>query len=292
VQTWFGWLSIPIFLISGALLLALALISLVQYRHNQWNKKQRSNSNWDASPAPLIAPKQPTYPTEEEHRSNEQAHWNWQQASENRRDIFNRAAFGLSVVAVIGAIYSASKSNDQAIAAQGQLTAMREEQRAWIKITIVPEAISWWKTCPNIELTSQIRNKNVGHVPALGVQYTVMGADSVKDIFELQRTSCRPSTGTRAIYPGDVEDASKLDFGRSVAGVTLEHSTATNFIIYGCTSYKADSSGPDHHTFFMYEVAHTTPAREMSYLFSPGVDVDAADLMITKDDLSMGNQSD
>jgi hypothetical protein len=218
----------------------------------------------------------------------------------------------LTTGAVGGAIYGVSiasnalkASRDQADAAQGQLNALRDEQRPWIKVMLQASALTWSPIIPSVgrigNVIPAIILVNVGNSPAFDVRAAawpyINGSKETLDVF--QKRMCAFLTADpvgygRIMFPKDQIDASKVSIGQIGFGIydsqlvpgtfqILEGKKTFNFIMTGCADYAFGFPPAHHQTFFAYEAWHIVdtgkPPKSIGG-FTVGEDVPVEDVMI------------
>lgn len=157
-----------------AISIFLAFFVLVAYLEKRRKPKQDADPDKDSSSYKKAAPpnERDNHPSDGEHRSAEQAYWRWQMNAEERRHRVAIVTLILSIIAIVAAGLSFWESRIQAVAAQDQITAMRDAQRAWLKISSIQGnsatraqgiGVAWFGFTPSY--------KNVGQTPAQGIDF-------------------------------------------------------------------------------------------------------------------------
>ncbi|MCK1306209.1 hypothetical protein [Bradyrhizobium sp. 45] len=172
----------------------------------------------------------------------------------------------------------------QLTAAQDQIAAARDAQRAWL--TVATKLLTGFKrialemgpskpTFEGYELSLGYQTKNVGHLPAqavlIGSSWIVPkpGGDYPMDeLYKQQKETCtRPSTqatdsqsvvattrGT-TIFP---DEEPSQNYGTIRIGLggwpTKPFSTDSYVLLVGCVMYRTGGTKTDHHTAFAYKI--------------------------------------
>ena len=143
---------------------------------------------------------------ERSHKRKERAYW--------------RASITIGAIGVIGAVCAAIfargafiEAHNQAVAAEGQLVAMRDEQRPWIKVTV--DTIKGFGNYKGIRVFFvSFGMKNVGHSPAFNIQFFqhvyayYEGSVSITnkqrlDCDVVRKTPLKTDAPAGVIFPGD-----------------------------------------------------------------------------------------
>ncbi len=224
--------------------------------------------------------------------------------------LFTLLAAAGACISVVLASEALEASRDQAAAAQDQLTAMGEEQRPWIKVTLQASDIHWFYFTKNNlagDMQPQIIVKNIGKSPALSVNAVARsyfpGDDTVD---EAQKKACAFATALgnapnhygKILFPDDQTDASKQGIGTNGFGIFPDRIAKAQipdgtghsvffFQIIGCADYIYGSPSRHHQTYFSYVVGRIIrrqrPLLDNWSGFSVGENVSAADIYMYED---------
>jgi len=231
------------------------------------------------------------YPSEEEHRTAEQAHWRQQRKIEFTAVILSALAAAAAISGLFQAIGAAN-------VAQDQLHVMRDEQRPWIKVE--PEnvgdfVVSNGLGTPQAVLLVDFRITNVGRTPAFNVRFLVDGfvsppAPDGQDVLREQQRRCESlrhgqldTRGRKSIiFPKDyIADTDLGPAGaRAVTTGTMPGEIARAlregdgktfwFYLYGCADYALTGGAEGHHqTGFVFQVLRVVPRDEQTDVVTP-----------------------
>ncbi len=222
----------------------------------------------------------------------------------------------LTVATIAVAVVAAGAGIEQGIIAQRSFVETRDEQRAWLRVTIKPDNLYWTNEANyfgpinyDVTMTPFFLVSNVGKVPAFSVAGSLSGAasDGNLDISKVTKDSCKNLSPDRPnetiIFPGEQPEINKS--GPLKTGVRFYRPDSLNLpirkagfwantnielILYGCVIYKLSASGETHHTKFVYYVVPSVVSDSYTGRFKSGIDVPASgislDLTASKDDAS------
>jgi len=162
---------------------------------------------------------------------------------------------------------------------QDQLSAMHDEQRPWIKVSIVPDKLEWW-SIPDVHVgrfggsSPIVYVENVGHSPAFGVRAGAWAyiTGSKEPLDEFQRRVCGFLSNPNAdathygsiLFPGDKinvadQGIGKIGFGLNEAAIkngqekTVDGKQQFSFVVCGCADYVFGFPPKHHQSFFAYD---------------------------------------
>jgi hypothetical protein len=188
-----------------------------------------------------------------------------------------------------------STSRAQATAAQQQLGAMLNDQRAWIKPTVTIAGDIEYKPGLGTLLPIIITAENVGHEPAFNVFATawsdIEGGQQLgkkgdeRCHKEAMNISKNPGYGV-IMFPGDKVNLDPPEVGllagwlRSDVAKLQQQQKApiseVNFQIFGCIVYKFGDDRSYHYSSFWYRVGHTIQIQGLGDVVSFFLPVDSS----------------
>lgn len=158
---------------SLALVLGLLGFGFLEIRQTRNPQKtaQKNDNPADKHPSRMVSnhtTADQKHPTEEEHRSAQQAYWDRRIKAQNRVDWVAWVTLGFSALATAGVILSFRETQRQADIAQ---SALIQTNRAWINVTVEPANISLkWTNTEHPTMEAMITGTNEGNSPAIDVQ--------------------------------------------------------------------------------------------------------------------------
>lgn len=219
-------------------------------------------------------------------------------------------------IATVIAFIAAAAGAYQGYVARKTLVDTRNDQRAWLRVTVFPSDLVWL-TGPEpsrtpkyaaVMLKPRFVVSNVGHLPAFSVRGTLLGiaTTSKTDPFgdkvaaadrpvcaELERSKYNDIEAT--VFPGEQPQINSFGaittsvfFARKVIGAPFPfkasemypRATEVTLLLYGCVVYRLYPSDDFHYSMFTYLVQSKTVDASGAYPFTALVNVPADEIKL------------
>jgi hypothetical protein len=223
----------------------IGLIVVLNYRDQRRNRVGRVQE--------VPMPRDPEYPSVEQHRAAELGFFRWQ--------------IRLGVVTLLFAAGAVAAAVFTWQATQGQLEVLRSEQRPWIYADVVPFGPIIRNVSGGYNVQAAFVVHNTGHLPAMFVWVAAGGMvqPSVPQVIAGQNYTCRQrdavpyQTGTNGstLFPGQtltLPQGIGVDKPTWDQAIALNDSAGVAATITGCIDYQVPGDAKHHHTRFAYMV--------------------------------------
>lgn len=137
-------------------------------KRDQRRKEQQATDDRDYQADLHGKPRHVKHPTDEEHRTAEQAYWRWSIESENRKDGIGKTTLYFSIVATLFAGLAFWQTWRQANVADETYVATA---RAWMDVSVDPASVKvHWFGYDNANVVADVTVLNHGNSPATGTR--------------------------------------------------------------------------------------------------------------------------
>jgi hypothetical protein len=269
---------------------------------------RRKSSNRESRRS-LNANQKHQHPTEEQHRSNAEAHWRKQIRIERIGLTLSIVATGAAIAAGVGAWYAYWQAKRQADAAVAAADTARDQaenmDRAWIKMVSLEHpdmrftgpgtarkvGFSGERQEVFIGVTPQL--KNVGKTTAIHVHVRAelvihKWANGWSDLDLEQKAACAVAQNAggsynATLFPDDPFNAFTTPDGVFLSQDNISVAGETKYVapaIVGCVDYQFSSSRKHHQTRFVYRVIRSD---NRSRFFIVGQDVPESGILLIRD---------
>lgn len=284
-----------------ALLFGLGFLEIRQTRKPE--KGAQHDQDLARKPQSLVGQR---HPTEDEHRSAQQAYWNRQIESQNRPDWVGWVTLAFSGVAAIGVILSFQQTRRQADIARDSYVATT---RAWFDVDVDLSEISLkWRDGVGASLRVKVEGTNNGNSPAieasvssrLAADEEILGASS-KEIVKDSCTTWTPVNGGDLVFMKEPIETFRPTFVQwykmqpffnimtddNSAISQAKSSMFVQLYFIACVIYKITGDDEWHHTariFRVFRLDELEPVRG-SYQLKVGEDLEGDRLTLVREDI-------
>ena len=292
------WTSVWVALLAILFLIGLGFLELRQ----AWNpqKPAQQNQNPAGNPQASVSQK---HPTEEEHRSAQQAYWDRHIESQNRRDWVGWLTLAFSALATVGVILSFRETRRQADIAGASYIA---STRAWFDVDVdLAEMSLKWKEGAGVVMYAKVKGTNNGNSPAMEATVNaVLATDKgMLDGFpkDVVRNSCVgwvPANGGDMVFmkepiehigPASLpwyEIKAVLNKPKMFGNIEQPTNTVMLYLV-ACAMYKIVGDDGWHHTARIFRVVRIDDpdAERFSTFLNVGEDLETERLILVREDI-------
>lgn len=202
----------------------------------------------------------------------------------------------LGICTSILTLLSLGALGTQAYFAQRTLDETESEQRAWVRVSLQPNDLTWLKTkdrnSSSVSMGVKFSVSNSGHLPAFNVRSIIYGylkpipyKDSINiDTNLICKTLEKDNHAVEStIFPGEnafrgpvdipnqTQFSASLDLLHNEDAALVPNGSPVILALYGCVLYKTSFNGPFHKTAFADIVFHGLPGSREILGFFPTV---------------------
>lgn len=217
-----------------------------------------------------------------------------------------------TIIATLIASIAAAAGAYQGFVAHNTLVDARNDQRAWIRVTVLPGDLNWFGSSEGAFPISELPRmapsllvSNVGHSPAFSVRGGILGLASTEN-YDLindklsgnnkavcdQTVQQKKPDNETIMFPGEKPQINSYGVLTKTVSFFSEHSdhvretkdfdrgSQVKIILYGCIVYKLSQSDSFHHTMFTYEIEPRDVIGNHGFMFRVGVKLTADQLTL------------
>lgn len=270
--------------IACIVVLVFFVVSLVLLeKRDQRRKEQEAARDCQYDTKHQGIPQRASHPTDEEHRTAEQAHWHWQVQSDQSKDWISRATFYFLIIATCVATLAFWQTWRQADIANATYIATA---RAWVDVSVDPGSASLtWLGGNDGYTVMNLTLINHGSSPAITTQAFIKVIPTKHPVNEVRslKESCtdRNSGGSVAFPSVPIKILSQLSFGipedfiqRLPQRGDTKPMAFTSLDVAVCVSYKILGDNLIHYTAYLFqfmkplESGYGTPGLKIGDVYS------------------------